>query len=182
MALEFTTSYIKDSIAVFRQYKKLAERAMEQVADEQLFVAIDAEANSIAIIVKHMVGNMRSRWTDFLTTDGEKPSRNRDSEFAEPPATRAALLAEWEAGWSCVFAALEPLSDEDLGRTITIRGEAHSVMQAINRQLAHYPHHVGQIVLLAKHFAGDRWQSLSIPRNRSAEFNRKVSAGEASQR
>jgi hypothetical protein len=182
MALEFTTSYIKDSIAVFRQYKKLAERAMEQVADEQLFVAIDAEANSIAIIVKHMVGNMRSRWTDFLTTDGEKPNRNRDSEFAEPPATRAALLAEWEAGWSCVFAALEPLSDEDLGRTITIRGEAHSVMQAINRQLAHYPHHVGQIVLLAKHFAGDRWQSLSIPRNRSAEFNRKVAAGEASQR
>lgn len=182
MALEFTTSYLKDSIAVFRQYKKLAERAMEQVTDEQLFIAIDAEANSIAIIVKHMVGNMRSRWTDFLTTDGEKPNRNRDSEFAEPPATRAALLAEWENGWSCVFSALEPLSDEDLGRTITIRGEAHSVMQAINRQLAHYPLHVGQIVLLAKHFAGDRWQSLSIPRNRSAEFNRKVAGGEASQR
>ncbi len=182
MALEFTTSYLKDSIAVFRQYKKLAERAMEQVTDEQLFIAIDAEANSIAIIVKHMVGNMRSRWTDFLTTDGEKPNRNRDSEFAEPPATRAALMAEWENGWSCVFSALEPLSDEDLGRTITIRGEAHSVMQAINRQLAHYPLHVGQIVLLAKHFAGDRWQSLSIPRNRSAEFNRKVAGGEASQR
>ena len=181
MALEFTTSYLKDSIAVFRQYKKLAERAMEQVTDEQLFIAIDAEANSIAIIVKHMVGNMRSRWTDFLTTDGEKPNRNRDSEFAEPPATRAALMAEWENGWSCVFSALEPLSDEDLGRTITIRGEAHSVMQAINRQLAHYPLHVGQIVLLAKHFAGDRWQSLSIPRNRSAEFNRKVAGGEASQ-
>ena len=155
---------------------------MEQVSDEQLFVAIDPEANSIAIIVKHMVGNMRSRWTDFLTTDGEKPTRNRNGEFVEPPATRAALLADWEEGWACVFSALEPLTDEDLGRTITIRGEAHSVMQAINRQLAHYPHHVGQIVLLAKHFAGERWQSLSIPRNRSAEFNRKVVAGEASQR
>jgi hypothetical protein len=182
MALEFTTSYVKDALAVFRQYKKLAERAMEQVSDEQLFVSIDAEANSIAIIVKHMVGNMRSRWTDFLTTDGEKPNRNRDSEFVEPASTRAALLAEWESGWSSVFSAIEPLSDEDLGRTITIRGEAHSVMQAINRQLAHYPHHVGQIVLLAKHFAGERWQSLSVPRNRSAEFNRKVAAGEASQR
>jgi Protein of unknown function (DUF1572) len=182
MALEFTTSYLKDSVAVFHQYKRLGERAMEQVTDKQLFIAIDAEANSIAIIVKHMVGNMRSRWTDFLTTDGEKPDRNRDSEFNDPAETRAALLAEWESGWACVFAAIEPLGDADLGRTITIRGEAHSVMQAINRQLAHYPHHVGQIVLLAKHFAGDRWQSLSIPRNRSADFNRKVAAGEASQR
>jgi hypothetical protein len=182
MALEFTTSYLKDSVAVFHQYKRLGERAMEQVTDKQLFIAIDAEANSIAIIVKHMVGNMRSRWTDFLTTDGEKPDRNRDSEFNDPAETRAALLAEWESGWACVFAALEPLGDADLGRTITIRGEAHSGMQAINRQLAHYPHHVGQIVLLAKHFAGDRWQSLSIPRNRSAEFDRKVATGEASQR
>lgn len=182
MALEFTTSYLKDAHAVFRQYKRLGERAMEQVTDEQLFVAIDAEANSIAIIVKHMVGNMRSRWTNFLTTDGEKPDRNRDSEFVDPPQTREALLAEWENGWACVFAALEPLAEADLGRTVTIRGEAHSVMQAVNRQLAHYPHHVGQIVLLAKHFAGDRWQSLSIPRIKSADFNRKVSVGEASQR
>jgi Protein of unknown function (DUF1572) len=182
MALEFTTSYLKDALAVFRQYKRLAERAMEQVTDEQLFLAIDSEANSIAIIVKHLTGNMRSRWTDFLTTDGEKPDRNRDSEFVDPPATRAALLVEWENGWARVFSALEPLADADLGRTITIRGEAHSVMQAINRQLAHYPHHVGQIVLLAKHFAGERWQSLSIPRNRSAEFNRKVAAREISQR
>ncbi len=182
MALKFTTSYIEDSLAVFRYYKKLAERAMEQVADEQLFAALDEEANSIAIIVKHMTGNMRSRWTDFLTTDGEKPDRNRDSEFVDPPATRKALLEEWENGWSWVFQALEPLTDADLGRTVTIRGEAHSVMQAINRQMAHYPHHVGQIVLLAKHFACDRWQSLSVPRNQSAEFNRKVAAGEASQR
>jgi hypothetical protein len=182
MALEFTTSYLKDAIAVFRQYKRLAERAMEQVTDEQLFTSLDAEANSIAIIVKHMTGNMRSRWTDFLTADGEKPDRNRDSEFVDPPATRKALLADWEDGWARVFSALEPLTEADLGRTVTIRGEAHSVMQAINRQLAHYPHHVGQIVLLAKHFASDHWQSLSVPRNRSAEFNRQVAAGEASQR
>jgi len=182
MALEFTTSYLEDAVAVFHYYKKLAERAMEQVTDEQLFETLDREANSIAIIVKHMAGNMRSRWTDFLTTDGEKPNRNRDSEFVDPVATRAALLAEWNDGWNCLFGAIEPLTDADLSRKVTIRGEAHSVMQAINRQLAHYPHHVGQIVLLAKHHASDRWQSLSVPRNRSAEFNRRVEAGEASQR
>jgi hypothetical protein len=182
MALQFTTSYIEDAIEVFRYYKKLAERAMEQVTDEQLFETLDQEANSIAIIVKHMVGNMRSRWSDFLTTDGEKPNRNRDGEFVDPPTTRAALLAEWEDGWDCLFGAIAPLTDADLGRRVTIRGEAQSVMQAVNRQLAHYPHHVGQIVLLAKHFACDRWQSLSVPRNRSAEFNQKVAAGEASQR
>jgi hypothetical protein len=182
MALRFTTSYIEDALAIFRQYKLLGERAMAQVSDQQLFTLLDEEANSIAIIVKHMVGNMRSRWTHFLTTDGEKPTRNRDCEFVDPPATREALLCEWEEGWSCVFHAIEPLTDADLTRTITIRGEAHSVMQAINRQLAHYPQHVGQIVLLAKHFAGPRWQSLSVPRNRSAEFNRKVAAGQASQR
>jgi hypothetical protein len=182
MALQFTTSYIEDSLTLFQYYKKLAERAMEQVTDEQLFATLDDEANSIAIVAKHMAGNMRSRWTDFLTTDGEKPNRNRDNEFVDPPATRKALLEMWEDGWACVFRALEPLSDADLGRTVTIRGEPHSVMQAINRQLAHYSHHVGQIVLLAKHFAHDRWQSLSVPRNRSSEFNRKVAAGEASQR
>ena len=182
MALKFTTFYIEDALAVLHNYKTLAERAMAQVSDDQLFISLDHEANSIAIIVKHMTGNMRSRWTDFLTTDGEKPNRNRDGEFVDPPATRAELLADWEHGWNCVFAAIEPLTDADLGRTVTIRGEAHSVMQAINRQLAHYPHHVGQIVLLAKHFACDHWQSLSVPRNKSAEFNRKVAAGEASQR
>jgi len=182
MTLQFTTSYLEDSLAVFRYYKRLCERAMEQVTDAQLFAILDDEANSIAIIVKHMTGNMRSRWTDFLTTDGEKPDRNRDSEFIDPPATRDALMAEWEHGWSWVFQALEPLSDSDLGRTITIRGEAHSVMQAINRQLAHYPYHVGQIVLLAKHYAGGEWKSLSVPRNQSAEFNRKVASGDASQR
>ena len=182
MALEFTTSYIQDSLSLFRYYKRLGERAMEQVSDEQLFAAIDKEANSIAVIVKHMTGNMRSRWTDFLTTDGEKPGRDRDSEFVDSPSTREELMAAWEDGWNRVFTAIEPLTDADLGRKVTIRGEAHSVMQAINRQLAHYPHHVGQIVFLAKHFACDHWQSLSVPRNKSAEFNRKVAAGEASQR
>jgi len=182
MALEFTTSYIKDALSLFRYYKLLAERAMEQVTDEQLFSTIDREANSIAVIVKHMAGNMRSRWTDFLTTDGEKPDRDRDSEFDEPPTTRKELKAMWDDGWNRVFTAIEPLTEADLGRTVTIRGEAHSVMQAINRQLAHYPHHVGQIVLLAKHFACDHWRSLSVPRNKSEEFNRKVAAGEASQR
>jgi hypothetical protein len=182
MALKFTTSYIDDALAVFRQYKQLAEKAMAQVADEQLFAVLDEESNSIAIIVKHMTGNMRSRWTDFLTSDGEKPTRNRDSEFVDPPATREALLSEWEQGWACVFSAIEPLTDADLSRTVTIRGEAHSVMQAINRQLSHYPMHVGQIILLAKHYAGAHWETLSVARNRSAEFNRKVAAGEASQR
>ena len=182
MTLKFTASYIEDSQELLRYYKKLAERAIEQVTDEQLFSVLDDEANSIAIIVKHMAGNMRARWTDFLTTDGEKPNRNRDGEFVDPPTTRKALLDVWDDGWACVFKALEPLTDADLTRTVTIRGEAHSVMQAVNRQVAHYPHHIGQIVLLAKHFAHDHWQSLSVARNRSAEFNRRVNAGEASQR
>ena len=182
MALKFTTSYLEDSIEILRYYKKLAERAMAQVADEHLFATLDGEGNSVAIIVKHMAGNMRSRWTDFLTADGEKPSRDRDSEFEDPAPTREALLNDWENGWACIFGALEALTDDDLDRTIYIRGEAHSVMQAINRQVAHYPYHVGQIVMLAKHFAGDGWKSLTIPRRQSAEFNRRVAAGEASQR
>ena len=174
MATKFTTSYLEDSIAIFRYYKSLGERAMSQVADPQLTIALDEEMNSIAIVVKHMVGNMRSRWTDFLTSDGEKPDRRRDSEFEEAPADRAALMQMWEAGWAMVFSALEPLTEADLSRTITIRGEPHSVMQAINRQVAHYSYHVGQIVMLAKHFQGAQWQSLSIPRNRSAEAGRQA--------
>ena len=138
MALEFTTSYVTDSLAIFRQFKRLADAAIAQLSDEQLQTAIDPESNSVAIIVKHMAGNMHSRWTDFLTTDGEKPNRNRDSEFEEPPTTRTSLLNLWEDGWSCLLGTLEGLTDADLGRTITIRGEAHSVMQAINRQVAHY--------------------------------------------
>jgi hypothetical protein len=182
MALRLTTSYLEDSLTLFRYYKTLAEKAMAQVSDEQLVAVLDEEMNSIAQIVKHMAGNMRSRWTDFLTSDGEKPDRNRESEFVEPPSTREALLAVWEAGWACVFGALEPLSEPDLQSTVTVRGEPHSVMQAINRQIAHYAYHCGQIVLLAKHFKGAQWQSLTIPRGRSDEFQRRVRAGEASQR
>ena len=177
-----TTSYVEDSLSLFRYYKKLVERAMEQVTDEQLLAALDPEMNSIAILVKHMAGNMRSRWTDFLNSDGEKPDRNRDTEFEKPPATREALMKTWAEGWECVFRAFEPLSDADLKRTVTIRGEAHSVMQVINRHMAHYAYHCGQIVLLAKHFQYAQWKSLSVPRGRSSEFNEAVRKGDASQR
>jgi hypothetical protein len=182
MALQFTTSYLEDSLAVFRQYKKHAEGAMAQLTDEQLTMAIDPESNSIAIIVKHMAGNMRSRWTDFLTTDGEKPDRNRDTEFEAPAGNREDLMKQWEMGWACLFSALEPLTDADLSRKVTIRGEAHSVMQAINRQIGHYSYHCGQIVFLAKHFQHDSWKPLTIPRGKSANFNQRVGAGEVSQR
>ena len=182
MALKFTTDYVEDSLSLFRYYKKLGEGAIAQVTDEQLLAALDPEMNSLAQIVKHIAGNMRSRWTDFLTSDGEKPDRNRDSEFDEPPATREALMKMWEAGWKCVFDALEPLGSAEVDRKVTIRGEAHSVMQAVNRQIAHYAYHVGQIVFLAKHLQHSRWKSLSIPRNQSAKFNQRVATGEASQR
>ena len=155
---------------------------MAQLSDEQLQLAIDPESNSIAIIIKHLAGNMRSRWTDFLSTDGEKPDRNRDSEFDAPPATRAALMELWEAGWQRVFTALEPLNDSDLERTVYIRNEPHSVMQAINRQVAHYALHIGQIIFLAKHLQSSRWVSLSIPRGKSGDFNTRVEGGETSQR
>lgn len=182
MAHQFTTSYLTDSIDLFRYYKNLGERAMAQCPDEGLFIMLDAESNSIAIVVKHMAGNMGSRWTDFLTSDGEKPDRNRDTEFEAPPTTRAELMEMWERGWKLLFGELEPLNDADLTRTITIRTEPHSVTQAINRQVAHYSYHVGQIVYLARHFAGDKWQTLTIPKKKSAEFNKQVAAGEKSQR
>jgi hypothetical protein len=182
MALKLTDSYLEDSIAVFRQYKKLAERAIEQVKDEDLLRSIDEENNSIAIVVKHMAGNMRSRFRDFLASDGEKPDRNRDSEFVEPPASREALMKLWEDGWNHVFGALEPLTEADMTRTVTIRGEAHSVMQAINRQIAHYSYHCGQIVLLAKHFQHAEWKPLTIPRGKSEQFLQRVLGGEVSQR
>jgi hypothetical protein len=184
MAHQLTTSYVKDSLDLFRYYKKLAERAIEQCPDEGLFTILDSESNSIAIIVKHMAGNMRSRWTNFLTSDGEKPDRNRDSEFAEPPKTRSELLAIWGQGWKYLFDALEPLTDADLARTVTIRTEPHSVMQAINRQMGHYTYHLGQIAFLAKHFAAQsgKWTALTVPREKSAEFNARVASGQASQR
>ena len=182
MPLKYTTSYLEDSLSLLRYYKSLAEGAIEQVTDEELLMVLDPEMNSIALTIKHMAGNMRSRWTDFLTSDGEKPDRNRDSEFVEPPSARGELMKKWEDGWQCVFEALEPLSDTDLSRTVTIRGEPHSVMQTINRQIAHYAYHCGQIVLLAKHFRQNEWRSLTVPRGRSTEFNQRVTAGEASQR
>jgi hypothetical protein len=182
MALKFTTSYLEDSLSVFRYYKKLTEAAMVQVTDEQLFAVLDPEMNSIALIVKHMAGNMRSRWTDFFSADGEKPDRNRDSEFMEPSSNREELMKLWESGWNCVFSALEPLSSDDMTRTVFIRGEAHSVMQAINRQIAHYAYHCGQIVFLAKHCQCAEWKSPTVPRGQSAKFNQQVKTGEASQR
>jgi hypothetical protein len=182
MALEFTTSYLNDSLAVFRYYKGLADRAMAQLTDEQLVTVLDEESNAIAVIVKHMAGNMRSRFTDFLTTDGEKPTRHRDLEFSDPPQSREELLAMWEQGWACLFSTLEALADEDLARTVAIRGEPHSVMQAINRQVAHYSYHCGQIVFFAKHLRGGDWKTLSVARGKSEEFNRRVREGEASQR
>ncbi|HUQ31056.1 MAG TPA: DUF1572 family protein [Pyrinomonadaceae bacterium] len=164
--------FLEDALSNFRDYKKLAEKAFAQTSDEEFFAALDEEANSIAVIIKHISGNMLSRWTDFLTTDGEKPDRQRDMEFVVTTNTgRADSLKEWERGWACLFAALEPLTPEDFSRKVLIRGEEHTVVQAINRQLTHYAYHIGQIVFLSKHFRSREWKSLSIPRNRSAEFN-----------
>ena len=182
MALELTTSCLKDSVSLLRLYKRLGDGALAQASDEALFSPLDSEANSIAIIVKHLEGNMRSRWTDFLTSDGEKPFRNRDAEFEGQPQTRAEVLALWESGWEIVFRELDRVTEPDLASTIYIRGEAHSVMQAIHRQLSHYAYHVGQMVFIAKHFAGSGWKSLTIPRGQSSSFNARVASGKASQR
>ena len=182
MALEFTTRYMDDVRPLFAMYRRLGEGAIAQVADAELTETLDPEMNSIAQIVKHMTGNMRSRWTGFPQADGEKPDRNRDSEFAAPPATRAELMALWEQGWACLFTALDALTDADLAGETRIRNERHSVMQAINRQIAHYSYHVGQIVFLAKHFQSEKWRSLSVPRGGSSQFNHEVGEGRASQR
>lgn len=164
--------YLEDALHTFRDYKKIAERAFLQTSDEDFFRTIDPESNSIAVIIKHMAGNMLSRWTDFLTSDGEKPDRDRDMEFEMlPHTTKADMLAFWDKGWQCVFAAIEPLTADDLMTIVKIRGQDHTVLQAINRQISHYSNHVGQIVYLAKHFKSSDWQTLSVPRNRSAEFN-----------
>lgn len=164
-------SYFSDVVRTFRNYQKLAERAIDQVSDEEFFRQIDPEANSIAVLVKHIAGNLHSRWRDFLATDGEKPDRNRDTEFELIDDTRDGLMQFWETGWQTLFDNVEPLTIEDLSRTVTIRGEPHSVPEAINRQLAHYASHIGQIVLLAKHYRSTEWKTLSVPRNHSTEFN-----------
>ena len=170
--------YLEDVLSSFRAYKKLAEKALDQLQDEEFFAMLDEESNSVAVIMKHLAGNMLSRWTDFLHSDGEKPDRNRDLEFViDPQTSRADLMAYWQRGWQCVFAALEPLRPEDFDKKVLIRGEEHSIVQAIDRQMTHYAYHVGQIVFLAKHFRATDWKSLSIPRNRSAEFNRYLDQG-----
>ncbi|HEY9285622.1 MAG TPA: DUF1572 family protein [Pyrinomonadaceae bacterium] len=167
--------YLADALKIFRSNKQLAERAMEQLSDDELFAAPDAESNSVAVIVKHLAGNMRSRWTDFLTTDGEKPDRDRDSEFVlDGRTSRADVLRWWEEGWRVVFAAVEGLRPEDLLRRVPIRGEPHTVVEAINRQLSHYAQHVGQIIFLAKHLRSSDWQTLSIARGQSGKFNESM--------
>jgi hypothetical protein len=167
--------FLDETVALFRKQKTLAERAMRQLNEAQLFAVIDPEANSIAVIVKHMRGNMRSRWTDFLTSDGEKPDRHRDDEFIAPDEqSRALVMTWWEEGWAYVFDALTALRSDDVSARVRIRGEVMSVLTAILRQLDHYGQHVGQIVFLAKHLAGRSWTSLSIPRGKSEEFNQKM--------
>jgi hypothetical protein len=161
------SAYLDDVRDQFRKLKKLAEGALAQVSDEQLHVTIDEESNSIAIIMKHEAGNLRSRFTDFLTTDGEKPDRNRDVEFEiDVPPDRASVMANWERGWSALFATLDSLKPDDLLRDVYIRGERHSVIQALDRQMTHHAYHVGQIVFLAKHLNSATWKTLSIPRLR----------------
>jgi len=167
-------AYVQLVVRELTRQKKLADRAMVQVGDAAFTATLGDDGNSIAVIVKHLAGNMRSRWRDFLTSDGEKPDRHRDTEFyLTPEDTRESLLQRWEAGWQLVVDAISPLSADDLDRTVTIRGEPFTVLQAVSRQLTHYSYHVGQIVLLARHHAGGEWQSLSIPRGQSTAFNEK---------
>jgi len=167
--------YLDDARAQFQKLREMAEKALGQVSDETFFAELSPVSNSLAVIVKHVAGNARSRWTDFLTADGEKPDRKRDTEFLVAPGdTRASLMERWEHGWHCLDEALGPLREPDLGRTVMIRAQPHTVVQAINRQLTHYAYHVGQIVYLARYFAGDAWKTLSIPRGKSEEFNRKM--------
>jgi Protein of unknown function (DUF1572) len=170
--------YLKDVADQFRQLKKLADRALAQVRDEDLFVPLDpaaAESNSLAVLLQHVGGNLRSRFSDFLTSDGEKPDRDRDGEFeARPETGRAALLARWEEGWSTLLSALDGLTVDDLGKTVTIRAEPHTVVRALDRSLTHTAYHTGQIVLLAKHFAGAGWKNLSVPKGGTTAFNERM--------
>jgi hypothetical protein len=165
--------YLEEARRQLRGHKRMGEGAMVQLKDEEFFVTLDRESNSVAILVKHLAGNMRSRFTDFLTADGEKPGRFRDREFEVTPATtRTDVMKWWEEGWACVLGAIEALKPEDVMRTVTIRSEPHTVLQAINRQIAHYAQHIGQIVFLAKHLRSSEWKTLSIPRGRSEEFKK----------
>lgn len=167
------TGYLKSADRQFRYYKSLGEKAMVQLEEHQLFFQANEDSNSIGTIVKHMWGNMMSRWTDFLTTDGEKPWRQRDAEFANDMQSREVMMQKWEEGWQCLFNALDSITDNDLGMIIYIRNEGHTVLEAINRQIAHYSYHVGQIVFAAKLFKKGEWDSLSIPRNKSDDYNQQ---------
>lgn len=179
MSREIIEDFLAESIGGFRNYKKLAERAMAQVSDEEFFQTIDAEANSIATIAKHIGGNLRSRWRDFLTTDGEKADRNRDSEFvADGGDTRESIMQLWKTGFEILFDSLEALKPEDLNRTVKIRGEDFTVVKAITRSALHAASHIGQIQFLAKHLRAAEWETLSIPKNKSAEFNDWLSKSE----
>jgi len=169
---EIVEIYLSETVEAFRNYKKLAERAIEQVSDEEFFKPIDAEANSIAAIAKHVGGNLRSRWTNFLTTDGEKADRNRDSEFVTDGDTRERVMRFWEDGFQILFDSLSSLTTEDLAKIVQIRGEDFTVVKAINRAAMHTASHVGQIQFLAKHLRSSEWETLSVPRAKSAEFNR----------
>jgi uncharacterized damage-inducible protein DinB len=164
-------NYLESAKKQFVEARSLGKKAIEQVPEEKLSWQYNSESNSITMIVNHMVGNMLSRFTDFLTTDGEKSWRNRDKEFENEYPAKEELLASWEKGWNCVFASLEPLTSEDLLKTVVIRNEKHTVMEAINRQLTHYAYHVGQIVFLGKMICDQNWHSLSIPRGHSGQFN-----------
>ena len=169
------THYLEEARRQLRGHKRMGEGAMTQLRDEDFFVTLDPEANSVAVLVKHLAGNMRSRFTDFLTSDGEKPDRFRDQEFELTPATaRADVMRWWEEGWTCVFSAIDGLKPQDVMRVVTIRGESHTVLQAINRQIAHYAAHIGQIVFLAKHLRSSEWTTLTIPRGKSEEFKTVV--------
>lgn len=168
MAYEFLESAIKQ----FEYYKLLAEKSFAQVKDDQLFWQYNEDSNSIAVIVKHLSGNMKSRWTDFLTTDGEKEWRQRDAEFENDISSRTEMLKQWNEGWDCLFTALRSLQEEDLGKMVYIRNMGQTVTEAINRQLAHYPYHVGQIVYIAR-MAAKEWKSLSIPKGTSDNYNKE---------
>lgn len=169
--MEINAQYLESVQKQFLYYKTIADKAMAQLEPEQLSVALNENTNSIATIVKHLSGNMLSRWTDFLTTDGEKEGRNRDAEFEETAIDKETLLAIWEKGWTCLFHALQNLTPDQLSDIIYIRNEGHTVAEAINRQLAHYPYHVGQIVFYAKLLKNGEWNSLSIPKNKSNDYN-----------
>lgn len=163
--------YIEDVRKLFEYYRLLGEKTFDQLTEEQMFWQFNSESNSIATIIKHLSGNMLSRWTDFLTTDGEKEWRNRDSEFEIGIETKEEILTLWEKGWRCLFDSLNSLTENDLSKIVCIRNQEHSVLQAINRQLAHYPYHIGQIVYIGKMVCNENWKTLSIPKGRSNEFN-----------